>query len=132
MYQFIYQSFKDISICISLTPQSTIQVVHVRTVTPRGVIEKNCLVPRISAGPDLHHFIMGSEGTLGVITEVTMKIRPVPEVKKYGSIVFPDFESGVACLREIAKQVGFDGAVAISTGLFLGKRKRVKMPKRDR
>lgn len=43
-------------------------------------------------------------GTLGVVTEVTLKIRPVPECKKYGSIVFPNFEQGVACLREIARQ----------------------------
>ena len=32
-----------------------------------------------------------------------MKIRPLPVCKKYGSIVFPDFESGVACLREVAR-----------------------------
>ena len=44
-------------------------------------------------------------GTLGVVTEVTMKIRPVPECKKYGSIVFPNFANGVACLREIARHV---------------------------
>jgi len=31
-------------------------------VTARGTMEKNCLVPRISSGPDLHHFVMGSEG----------------------------------------------------------------------
>lgn len=46
-----------------------------------------------------------SAGTLGVVTEVTMKIRPVPEYQKYGSVVFPNFEQGVACLREVAKQV---------------------------
>lgn len=79
-------------------------VVHIKTVTPMGVLEKSCQVPRISSGPDLHHFIMGSEGTLGVITEVTMKIRPIPECKKYGSIVFPNFESGLLCLREVSKQ----------------------------
>ncbi|XP_013414123.1 alkyldihydroxyacetonephosphate synthase, peroxisomal [Lingula anatina] len=79
-------------------------VVHVKTVTPRGVMEKSCQVPRISAGPDIHHFIMGSEGTLGLITEVTLKIRPMPECKKYGSIVFPNFENGVKCLREVARQ----------------------------
>nr|XP_032624376.1 alkyldihydroxyacetonephosphate synthase, peroxisomal isoform X3 [Chelonoidis abingdonii] len=79
-------------------------VVHIKMVTPRGVIEKNCQVPRMSTGPDIHHFIMGSEGTLGVVTEVTIKIRPIPEYKKYGSVVFPNFERGVACLREIAKQ----------------------------
>lgn len=46
-----------------------------------------------------------STGTLGVVTEVTMKIRPMPEYQKYGSVVFPNFEQGVACLREVAKQV---------------------------
>lgn len=46
-----------------------------------------------------------STGTLGVVTEVTLKIRPMPEYQKYGSVVFPNFEQGVACLREVAKQV---------------------------
>uniref|UniRef100_A0A665X3F1 Alkylglycerone-phosphate synthase n=1 Tax=Echeneis naucrates TaxID=173247 RepID=A0A665X3F1_ECHNA len=79
-------------------------VVHIKMVTPRGVIEKSCQGPRMSTGPDIHHFIMGSEGTLGVVTEVTMKIRPMPEYQKYGSVVFPNFEQGVACLREVARQ----------------------------
>uniref|UniRef100_A0A183TXD1 ATP-dependent (S)-NAD(P)H-hydrate dehydratase n=1 Tax=Toxocara canis TaxID=6265 RepID=A0A183TXD1_TOXCA len=61
-------------------------------------------VPRISSGPDLHHVILGSEGTLGVITEVTIKIFPLPEVKKYGSFVFPTFGHGVDFFREVAKQ----------------------------
>lgn len=44
-------------------------------------------------------------GILGVITEVTLRIRPVPEFRKYGSIVFPSFEAGVAFIREVARQV---------------------------
>ncbi|XP_012938011.2 alkyldihydroxyacetonephosphate synthase, peroxisomal [Aplysia californica] len=79
-------------------------VVHVKMVTPRGVLEKSCQVPRISSGLDIHHFILGSEGTLGVVTEVTMKVRPLPQCKKYGSIVFRDFACGVGCMREIARQ----------------------------
>ncbi|GAA6108085.1 alkyldihydroxyacetonephosphate synthase, peroxisomal [Tachysurus ichikawai] len=92
-------------------------VVHIKMVSPRGVIEKSCQGPRMSTGPDIHHFILGSEGsdnvlvnvflisgTLGVVTEVTIKIRPVPEYQKYGSVVFPNFQQGVACLREVAKQ----------------------------
>uniref|UniRef100_A0AAY4EW24 Alkylglycerone-phosphate synthase n=1 Tax=Denticeps clupeoides TaxID=299321 RepID=A0AAY4EW24_9TELE len=79
-------------------------VVHIKMVTPRGVIEKSCQGPRMSTGPDIHHFILGSEGTLGVVTEVTLKIRPIPEYQKYGSVVFPNFQQGVACLREVAKQ----------------------------
>eukprot|EP00794_Sanderia_malayensis_P010834 gene10834-11986_t len=79
-------------------------VIRIKTVTPAGVLEKSCQVPRISAGPDIHQFILGSEGTLGIVTEVTMKIRPVPECKTYGSVVFPEFDAGVACMREIAKR----------------------------
>ncbi|XP_023221447.1 alkyldihydroxyacetonephosphate synthase, peroxisomal-like [Centruroides sculpturatus] len=79
-------------------------VVHVKVVTPKGVIEKNCQVPRMSSGPDVHHFILGSEGTLGVVTEVVLKVRPIPECTKYGSIVFPSFEPGVSFMREIARQ----------------------------
>ena len=78
-------------------------LVHVRFVTCKGTMEKSCMVPRMSTGPDIHHVIMGSEGTLGVVTEVTLRIQPLPEHKSYGSIVFPNFESGVECLREIAK-----------------------------
>ncbi|KAK6023531.1 hypothetical protein OSTOST_10677, partial [Ostertagia ostertagi] len=62
-------------------------------------------VPRISSGPDIHHVIMGSEGTLGVVTEVTIKVFPLPEVKRYGSLVFPDFNHGVAFFREVARLV---------------------------
>lgn len=79
-------------------------VVHIRMVTPQGVIEKNCQVPRMSTGPDLHHIILGSEGTLGVVTEVTLRVRPLPPCRKYGSVVFPNFEQGVHFVREVARQ----------------------------
>ncbi|CAI4230594.1 unnamed protein product [Auanema sp. JU1783] len=79
-------------------------VVHITFVSPKGVMEKQCQVPRISSGPDLHHVIMGSEGILGVVAEVTLKLFPLPPVKRYGSIVFPDFEHGVRFFREVAKR----------------------------
>ncbi|XP_014674540.1 PREDICTED: alkyldihydroxyacetonephosphate synthase, peroxisomal-like [Priapulus caudatus] len=40
----------------------------------------------------------------GVVTEVIMKVRPRPPCQKYGSVVFSGFETGVACLREVARQ----------------------------
>ncbi|XP_066592228.1 alkylglycerone-phosphate synthase isoform X2 [Prorops nasuta] len=84
-------------------------VVRVRMVTGRTddaeiSLQKDALVPRSSCGPDFDHVILGSEGTLGVVTEVTLKIRPLPKVVKYGSVVFPNFESGVRAMREIARQ----------------------------
>ncbi|XP_035780211.1 alkyldihydroxyacetonephosphate synthase-like [Anopheles albimanus] len=80
-------------------------VVRVKMVTGRGeVLERGISVPRISCGPDFNHIVLGSEGTLGVITEVVIKIRPLPQVKRYGSLVFPNFASGIRCLREVAKE----------------------------
>lgn len=79
-------------------------LVHMTIVTPKGTIQKNCLVPRLSNGPDIHQFVLGSEGTLGVITDATLKIRPVPQCVKYGSVVFPTFDDGIRFMREVAKQ----------------------------
>lgn len=70
-------------------------LVHLTIVTPKGTLSKNCLVPRISNGPDIHHFVLGSEGTLGVIVDATLKIRPLPKCRKYGSVAFPSFDDGI-------------------------------------
>ena len=48
---------------------------------------------------------MNRTGTFGVITEVSLKIRPIPTIQKYGSMVFPDFEWGLKFMREVARQV---------------------------
>jgi alkyldihydroxyacetonephosphate synthase len=79
-------------------------VCKVKMVTCRGVLDKKVTAPRISCGPDFDHVILGSEGTFGVITEVVVKIRQMPEQTKYGSLVFPNFSQGVKCLREVAKK----------------------------
>ncbi|XP_063619011.1 alkyldihydroxyacetonephosphate synthase [Cydia splendana] len=79
-------------------------IVQTKTVTPTGVLEKSCRVPRISCGPEWEHVIMGSEGCFGVVTEVTIKVRPLPPVTSYGSLVFPAWENGVAFEREVAEK----------------------------
>ncbi|KAF4519564.1 hypothetical protein B566_EDAN004768 [Ephemera danica] len=80
-------------------------VVHVKFVTPSGVLEKSNLAPRVSCGPDLNHLALGSEGTLGVVTEVTFKVKPIPEVEQFDSFVFPTFQHGVDFMREVARKV---------------------------
>jgi len=77
-------------------------VIRIKMVTVHGTVEKSIQVPRISTGPDIHQMILGSEGILGIITEAVIKVCPLPEYVKYGSLIFPDFESGVECLHEIA------------------------------
>jgi alkyldihydroxyacetonephosphate synthase len=79
-------------------------LVSAKMVTPIGTVEKENNWPRVSTGPDVHQVILGSEGTLGVITEAIVRLRALPEVQAYGSVVFPDFESGLAFMREIARQ----------------------------
>lgn len=49
----------------------------------------------------MNHIIMGSEGNLGIITEAVVKIKPIPEVKKYGCILFPDMEQGIKFMEEM-------------------------------
>eukprot|EP01102_Stenamoeba_stenopodia_P007094 TRINITY_DN1981_c0_g2_i2.p1 TRINITY_DN1981_c0_g2~~TRINITY_DN1981_c0_g2_i2.p1 ORF type:complete len:645 (+),score=148.24 TRINITY_DN1981_c0_g2_i2:115-2049(+) len=79
-------------------------VIKAKMVTPIGTLEKTCEVPRLSAGPDINQIILGSEGMFGVITEAVVRLRPIPEVKVYGSIVFPDWECGVDFMKELASR----------------------------
>ena len=79
-------------------------LVSVTLVTPSGTYQRSSPFPRVSTGPDLNRVVIGSEGTLGVVTEAIMRIRPLPQVREYGSIVFPDFESGVKFMRECTRK----------------------------
>ncbi|KXJ71503.1 hypothetical protein RP20_CCG020409 [Aedes albopictus] len=79
-------------------------VIRIKVVTGIGVMEKQFTAPRASCGPDLDHVIFGSEGTLGIITEAVVRLRPVPAVSRHGSLVFPNFETGFNFLREVARK----------------------------
>ena len=46
---------------------------------------------------------MGQEGNFGLITEAVIKVKPLPEMSKYGSIIFPDFEKGIKFMEEAGK-----------------------------
>ncbi len=59
--------------------------------------------PRRSAGPDLRHLFLGSEGTLGVITEATVRIFPRPESRRLISFAFADVTSGLEAIRQIVR-----------------------------
>lgn len=76
-------------------------VENVTLVTPKGVIEQMTAMPRQSMGMQPNRLLFGSEGTLGLITKAVIRIHRVPETKRYGSIVFPDFQTGIAFLNEL-------------------------------
>ena len=46
-------------------------------------------IPASSAGPDVREMILGSEGRMGIITEVTVRITPLPEKELFQVVFFP-------------------------------------------
>ena len=70
--------------------------------TPRGELAVGGL-PASSAGPDLREAVLGSEGRLGLLTEVTLRIRPRAAQERFHAIFFPDWESGFATVRALAQ-----------------------------
>lgn len=78
-------------------------VAKISFVTSVGVMEKKYLVPRASLGPDFDQIALGSEGTLGVVTKVVVRVHKKPTERRYGSILFPDFESGSKFMYDVSK-----------------------------
>ncbi|KHL17243.1 alkyldihydroxyacetonephosphate synthase [Mumia flava] len=77
-------------------------VVGLRLATPTGTLEVGT-APRSAAGPDLRQLVLGSEGALGVITEVRVVVRPRPEARVYEGWRFASFDAGVEALRSLAQ-----------------------------
>ncbi|WP_280726230.1 FAD-binding oxidoreductase [Kitasatospora sp. MAA4] len=74
-----------------------------RVVTPAGALDLG-RAPASAAGPDLRQLFIGSEGTLGVITAVRLRVHPLPAVKVHEAWSFPDFATGAAALRAVEQQ----------------------------
>lgn len=77
-------------------------VTSVTMQTPEGPIS-TLQTPHTAAGPALRELIIGSEGTLGVITEVTVRVRPKPEMRHYEGWFAPGFEAGIEIGRSLAQ-----------------------------
>jgi alkyldihydroxyacetonephosphate synthase len=70
--------------------------------TPIGRAELPSL-PASAAGPDIRQLVLGSEGRLGVLTQATVRIRPLPEHEGFYACFFRDWESGVNAVRAIVQ-----------------------------
>jgi alkyldihydroxyacetonephosphate synthase len=70
--------------------------------------------PHTAAGPALRELIVGSEGVLGVIPEVTVRVRPVPAVRRYEAWMAESFEAGAEIVRAMAQGSGLPDIVRVS------------------
>ncbi len=78
-------------------------VTAVELTAPAGAM-RTLAIPHTAAGPSLRELVLGSEGVLGVITEVGCRVRPVPEETVYEGWMAEDFAAGAEIVRELAQQ----------------------------
>lgn len=77
-------------------------VVGLEAVLPDGTITRIKNVPRRAAGPDIRHIVIGNEGALCFITEVTVKLyRHYPQNDRHLGYLVPDMETGLEVLRTV-------------------------------
>ena len=72
-----------------------------RVVMPGKVLEIRPL-PHTSTGPSVREMVLGSEGRLGVITEVTVQVHRIPEVRLILGYLFPSWEASLAAMHDIS------------------------------
>ena len=76
-------------------------VLAIEAVLPGGEILKTKAVPRSATGPDLTRLFIGSEGTLGVITQAVLALNPVPEAYKHASYLWESVSGGLDGIRKV-------------------------------
>jgi alkyldihydroxyacetonephosphate synthase len=77
---------------------------------PDGTLLRTGDGPRSATGPDLRHLLLGSEGTLGVITGVSLSLSKSPEQRTLGAYYVPTMAAGFEAQREML-QAGWRPAV---------------------
>jgi alkyldihydroxyacetonephosphate synthase len=77
-------------------------VESVRAITPAGVWESRRL-PGSGAGVSPDRMLVGSEGTLGVISEAWVRVQPRPIYRRSAGVRFADFAGGAECVRALSQ-----------------------------
>jgi alkyldihydroxyacetonephosphate synthase len=79
-------------------------VLGMQVVLPTGEAIRTPKIPQHAAGPDFYHLFLGSEGTLGVITEATMQLDYLPEVRLFRAVLFDDLSKALEAGRRMMVQ----------------------------
>jgi alkyldihydroxyacetonephosphate synthase len=88
-------------------------VSSIRLLAPAGGLE-TLETPHTAAGPALRELVVGSEGVLGVIPDVTVRVRPAPAVRLYEAWMAESFESGTEIVRALAQGPGLPDGIRVS------------------
>ena len=88
-------------------------VTSIRLLAPAGDLE-TLATPHSAAGPSLRELVVGSEGVLGVIPEVTVRVRPAPPVRRYEGWMAESFEAGCEIVRALAQGPGLPTIIRVS------------------
>jgi len=70
--------------------------------TPVGTLEV-LPFPASAAGTDLREMVLGSEGRIGILTEATVRITPLPQREEFHTLFFPDWERAQEAVRAIVQ-----------------------------
>ena len=81
-----YGKIEDMAVCLE-------------AVLPDGTVFSGRSVPRTATGPRADHLLLGSEGTLGIITSATLRIWPLPEKRHLATYTFERLEEGLEAIR---------------------------------
>jgi alkyldihydroxyacetonephosphate synthase len=79
-------------------------VVGLEVALADGTLVRTGGAPRAAVGPDLNQLFVGSEGTLGVITEATLRLHPAPAAERRGAWGFASFDEGNDACRRILQR----------------------------
>jgi len=90
-----------------------------RLVRPGGTTVIRAM-PSASTGPSVREMILGSEGRLGVITEVTVNVHRIPEVREINGYMFRSWEDGIAAMHEISESDAKPTVTRVSDGREAG------------
>lgn len=71
--------------------------------TPSGPLDIPA-IPASSAGPDIREMILGSEGRLGIITDVKVRVTPLPEQEAFYVVFFPNWEEAIRAVRTLVQR----------------------------
>jgi len=88
-------------------------VSSVRLIAPAGDL-RTLETPHTAAGPALRELVIGSEGSFGVIPDVTVRVRPAPKQRRYEAWMAESFEAGAEIVRALAQGPGLPDVIRVS------------------